>query len=56
MKSRIYNNPKNEAKNADRERRRILESFDKQKISDYIRNVLNMNCSSSYRFDATINT
>ena len=42
MKSRIYNNPKNEAKNADRERRRILESFDKQKISDYIRNVLHM--------------
>lgn len=35
MKSRIYNNPKNEAKNADRERRRILESFDKQKVKGY---------------------
>lgn len=42
MKSRINSNSRNEAKNADRERRRILESFDKQKISDYIRNVLHM--------------
>ncbi|MBR2087905.1 MAG: hypothetical protein IJ906_12345 [Oscillospiraceae bacterium] len=42
MRSRAYRNPKNESKNADRERRRILESFDKEKIIDYLTNVLGM--------------
>lgn len=42
MKSKIYSISRNEAKNADRKPCKILESFDKQKISDYIRNVLHM--------------
>ena len=42
MKARVYNNPMNDAKSAEKERRRILESFDKQKITDYLTNVLHM--------------
>lgn len=42
MRSRAYRNPKKEARDADRERRRILESFDKEKIIDYCTNVLNI--------------